>query len=1421
MTSSMLTGERRFTTARRGGMTVLGKVAVPKPLNLPSQRLENHGQNPDVEIVPKGTLSWGSKPTSSTPNAWASSTLSPNADGGTSSPSHLSAGVSSGGNGSRPSTAGSDRTHEHNVAAWGSNSRPSSASGTLSSSQASLASLRPRSAETRPGSSQLSRFAETSSSHPTTWAPGTSTERLGILNAKNDGFSLSSGDFPSLGSEKDNPGKTNEAQGQSSHGCPGSPSGKLSHDAGKVDEASSEQDVKNGAVGMWRRDGPYHVDDGIQGGMNMWQGDPHHQYANSDIPPHHFDAWRGSHVPPLTGAWYRGHPGVPPYGPHSGPGGFPFEQYPHYRPHQIPHLANSHAVPPQGHGPRGPHPRSNDFYRAHMPESYVRPGMPFQPGYYPGPVGFEGYYGPPPMGYCNSSKQDISLMGMPPGPTVLNRFPAPNAHDPNNSNARSTSHGGGNNMFLPEQGECVHHDYARPPYKVLLKHHDERNRGDERGDTWKRSPALANTSHGDGICHEPGGMKNEWEVHSSEEAINENSKSHSVDIRRDISSDNVKFESVEGLDSISPAPYGWDKRSVTMEPSHGMAIQKGTVLAVARKESTLMKKIEGLNAKVRAHDDHFGPRNEEQNRPFVNAKVESATDDDTRSSTKYYETHGSDMSRTTYHASKGKNDHHPSKAKFSYRDDGWRKNPLPTECSAVVSSQSTIPASNVQNSISYPQVGDAELTVTSLLEKDEKESISESLDGQTQRAKKEELEKRALQLQKEEEERTREQKAKALAKLEELNRRMQQGDDSSSIHMVEKVPLTISMKQERGEGTIRESPNEPPFTKPGDVAEINGDIPPRQGSEKADLQPNTGHGPISTHEQDLHPPGAALQANERYNKRTAGYKQRQNVGVRNTDLNKPSDPVVVATSEAPKNHLIDDVSSEGAIHGAGSCNPNALSRLTESGLQQRKKGSRNGKSKQKTMDDTPPSIDTPPSVSAKLPTTMQTGDMTLKLSENEVCDISSVQATMNTDNGLQTSELHAPSSSKEGHVRVNDQRRPQYPRKISRNQRANRFVDKLNGSDAVVWAPVQPQTKREAVVEAVQKKVLPDDPAPPVTGDYVVVQPSSNNNPNKSKRAEMERYVPKPVAKELAQQGSSGYQHHTSITFGSHASVYINPDSNLDGWGMPIVDSVPRPVSFGEAIDVGGSKTGKDGKLNSSSTSRQDYNKSTVKPVRPDNNRSSKNTTAGRNHAQPAVLPDAKETDRTAVAPKENRISVPHWKPKSNVQVPPHSEKNSEVQGEVDVKKLQEEPRRRGGRQNTSRGGRPYSPNQPPAGLDDDFAPSETQHDRRFTSSGSRRGGSVPNSHHNSSRGRESSGDWSSGHDENRERRRNNSNMHYAYQPVGQHNKSGNFGGPAAAYYGSQRDAPRYRETGQSRRGGKNYHEKKGGNPREDVYDCD
>lgn len=104
--------------------------------------------------------------------------MSPNANGGASSPSHLSARPSSGGSGTRPSSSGSDRAPELTTNAWGSNSRPSSSSGALTSKQTLQTSLRPRSAETRPGSSQLTRFADHVTENSVAWNAARTTERL-------------------------------------------------------------------------------------------------------------------------------------------------------------------------------------------------------------------------------------------------------------------------------------------------------------------------------------------------------------------------------------------------------------------------------------------------------------------------------------------------------------------------------------------------------------------------------------------------------------------------------------------------------------------------------------------------------------------------------------------------------------------------------------------------------------------------------------------------------------------------------------------------------------------------------------------------------------------------------------------------------------------------------------------------------------------------------------------------------------------------------------------------------------------------------------------------------------------------------------------------------------------------------------------
>ncbi|CAI9754638.1 unnamed protein product [Fraxinus pennsylvanica] len=122
----------------------------------------------------------------------------------------------------------------------------------------------------------------------------------------------------------------------------------------------------------------------------------------------------------------------------------------------------------------------------------------------------------------------------------------------------------------------------------------------------------------------------------------------------------------------------------------------------------------------------------------------------------------------------------------------------------------------------------------------------------------------------------------------------------------------------------------------------------------------------------------------------------------------------------------------------------------------------------------------------------------------------SVSAKIELDGGVQASEVQA-SHEEEAHSRVSKQWKPQSCG-MPRSLQANRMVDKFHSNDALMWAPVHSQSKVEGAVEACQKST--PESATPVKIDNLV------QNNSKGKRVEMERYVPKPVAKELAQQGS-------------------------------------------------------------------------------------------------------------------------------------------------------------------------------------------------------------------------------------------------------------------------------------------------------------
>ncbi|KAL2539557.1 modifier of snc1 [Abeliophyllum distichum] len=1238
-----------WASARRGGTSV-GKVAAPKPLNLPSQRLENHGLDRNVEIVPKGTLSWGSRSSSSVSNPWGSSTMSPNADGGTSSPSNLSGRPSSGGSDTRPSTAGSDITHEPTDRTWSSNSRPSSASGVLSSNQTSLTSLRPRSAETRPNSSHLSRFAEPVSESSGSWGPSSTAERLGVKCSKEDGFSLSFGDFPTLGTDRDN---------DLGHGRPNSASGKIAQTKEKTttsqaDNASLSLDVNSGTVKTWKRDGSGSAENEIHPNMEKWQGEPQ-QYFNANFPSQHFDAWRGSPINGPAGVWYRGPPGGPPFGGHVAPGGFPMEPLPYYRP-QIPPsgLAGSQSVPPPGTNLRGPHPKNGDIYRPQMPDAFAHPSMPFRPGFYPGPMAYEGYYGPP-MGYCNTNEQEVSYTGTAAGPPVYNRYSVPSAPDHSNSHGRAGGHGS-SGKILSEQVEAAHLDTNRGSHKVLQKNHDEWD-GKGEGENWECN-VSSNASLRPGKGGQPvmSSRKNEWgaaddtkeDVYLKRTPTSENSspsfnhQGHSSGI--------VKVKPLEGTGNVKVVNDWCTKKSEISSsspseiPKQSLGTERDSSLPLTTKESVLMQKIEGLNAKVHASDGRLdvpysSSRVEQRNRSQVvdaknsNSAVEvsntggffertPASGDLVPASHKVSVPAGDKMSQPTtvssrrpYHGGQVRIDHR-GKGKFNGQDaDGWQKKPATAESSSVIVASNVDPTSDIHAGGQNFVVEAAPIPGINLSGKEEGESLTElndSAESQAHHAKMRGLAKqRALRRQmEEEEERTREQKAKAFSKLEDLNRRTQAGE--AETQKADKTQAVGTVQREQEESIPFAGPlmvfskfqsSSPTSSTGADfVAEVrdssasqtkkSANMPrdlPRKSPQTGQLELIDSHGQSWLMKHDALNPSATLamsQSNDGgiFRQKWMDNKQKQSVSHKNWNENH----VLNDACEAPKS-LTDaslndikakEVNSSEVRPNSESNSPN-IGNINSEPSTQRRRSNKSSKNKHKLDKASPipalPSIMMKDNNSAKESTEIDK-------SKTSLPDIGAT-----SDGGVQAPEVHSSLPNEEADSRVSNQWKPHHHRRMTRNKQSNRILDKFNSNDAVMWAPVRSQNKDEGAVETSETSI-PESSTAAKTDNI-------SQNSLKSKRAEMERYVPKPVAKELAQQGS--IQPVTSSVCPSaldEASGRASPVSGGSGSLLP-VSSATGIIGPGIELKEGDGRHNKQGQTQGMWRQRSSTDSSHAKSV--------------------------------------------------------------------------------------------------------------------------------------------------------------------------------------------------------------------------------
>ncbi|XP_022896180.1 protein MODIFIER OF SNC1 1-like isoform X2 [Olea europaea var. sylvestris] len=1206
---------------------------------------------------------------SSVSNPWGTSTMSPNADGCTSSPSYLSGRPSSGGSGNRPSTSGSDRTHEPTDSAWSSNSRPSSASGVLSSNHTSATLLRPRSADTRPNNSHLSRFTEPASESLLAWGPSSTAERSGVKSSKEDRFSLSSGDFPTLSSDRDN-GKNSELQDHG-HGRPSSASDRIAQTkertTSQADDASLSLDVSSGTVKTLKRDGSRSAENDIHPNMEKWQGEPQHDF-NANITSQHFDTWRGPPINAPAGVWYRGPPGGPPFGHHIAPGGFHMEPFPYYHP-QIapPTLAGPQPVPPPGTNLRGPHPKNGDIYRPQVPDAFARPTMPFRPGFYPGPMAYEGYYGPP-MGYCNTNEQEVPYLEMAVDPPVYNRYTVPSTPDHGKSHGRAGGHGSSGKV-LSEQVEAAHLDTNRVSHKVLLKKHDEWN--EEEGENWGcNASSDASLSPGKGGQSVMSSRKNEWgadddtkeDVCPKRTPLGENSCSsikcggHSSGI--------VEVKSLEGRGNMKVASDSDTKKSEILSslppeiPKQSLGIEGGLSLPAMTKESVLMQKIEVLNAKVHASDGrpdvpYSSSRAEQRNRSqVVDAKISSSAVEVGNTGGGFFERVPASnrvsvpvrynmsqpttvLSRRTYHGRQGRIDHH-GKGKFTSQDaDGWQKKLTTAESSSMIVASNVDPKSDIHGSGHNFVVEAAPISVINLsgMEGESLTELNDSADNQAQSAKMTELAKqRALKLQKEKEERRREQKAKAFAKLEELNRRTrtgeaetQQDDKTQAVSTVQHEQLQKEAEERREQKAkafaILEELNRRTRTGEADTQQddktqavstvqheqLQKEEEERRREQKAkafakleELNRRTRTGEAETQQDDKtqavstvqHEQGGtiALKPMVSYNLQSSsptsasdadfvaegrdssasqteesanmlrdlplkspqtqsddggisrqkwmGNKQKQSVSHKNWNENQ----VLNDAHEEPKSLTdvsLNDVKATEVnsieVRPSGESNAaNIGNIISEPSMQLRRRSNRSSKNKLK-LDKASP-VPTLPSVMPK--------DNNFAQESTEI-DKSKTSLLGATSDRVQAPEVHSSLPNEEADRRVSNQWKPHRHSRMPRNQQANRFMDKFHSNDTVMWAPVRSQNKNEGAVETSEKSI-------PETLSLAKTDTIAQHS-LKSKRAEMERYVPKPMAEELAQQGS--IQPITSSTIPSvsvEASGRTTPGSAGSGSLQPV-----------------------------------------------------------------------------------------------------------------------------------------------------------------------------------------------------------------------------------------------------------------------------
>ncbi|CAN6329455.1 unnamed protein product [Urochloa humidicola] len=1151
MASTLTTDRRWAAPQRKSGMTVLGKV--PKPINLPSVRSENNGLDPNLEIVPKGTLTWGSKAPSTTPNAWGSSSvLSTKNDGSPSSSSHFNGRPSSGG-GSRPSTAGSESLGSPN--AWGPNSRPSSASGTFQSSHLPMATSRPRSAETRPGSSQLSRFADNA---PDNMKASIRTIDRSGSSSHGHGFTLSTGDFPTLGSE------VNSQRGHSSKGRPTSSSGK---------EAPQAEQVKNLTAGTGEviSQSNHHVDimkteqHAHTGGAPApttslpnegLQPQPYPQ--NFHMPPPQFDSWRAPPGHPPEGMWHRGAAPGGPYRSVGPPGSFPVEPFGGYY-GQFP--PNSEAAARQGSGHGGYHPKNGDLYRPMPPNSYImnQPVIPVRP-VYQGPVPYDGYYGPR-ANFNNANARDPNLVGGPCQPGILNQFPNQNdKFHPGHSQSRPAKHEpvlrellepDKVHVFRRGQPGSLHDNPDRPggshefgrneqPAPPLLPHPDGNRtdmnmRTDTRDTFSERNRVLTKSLPNQ---RDPVGTDHSSVYENAHSRLRETGDSTLCKKFKDDTLDQqpvIKKNTalIEKIESLNNKARNVDARNVP-EPASSKEFKKqqksndissATVITGACASDQVISHIPPVVHRlpnVPSEGTVVGPAHLQLNEFSKAGKLGDSINDHAH--------RRGDSSRNGHHG--------PSKDRIANKLSHGQ---------GESSTADSLPVADLRNNIQHGQPAASASHLQPVTVPDD---MLASLDYESQRAKMKELAaERAKKLKAEEEERIKNQKAKALAKLEELNRRssvvqLKSNDtkvESDAAHDKQKAgpDMTAKVVTSTAESCDVTAPDSgtvppPPIDPKHIVVHVHPHITAQSHSSDGGKDPDahTASSSVRNTQSNMNHAGQKIISQSHdisVPKPKQGYRKRHVVSEDKISGEKPIVPVSTGNAKKNAEVSVDTATVVVAPHD----DPPA----------QNKKGARHLRNKKK-VDDAPVTSKNPPAVfkeqnTVKMPSEPKThtGGVIISSSivptEGTIVTVGSITvggmslASLNQDRAKSPDGTHTTESSRP---------RPQQPKRSGKHQHVVRSAEKPHGNEGVLWAPIKPPVQNEQSDGAMRNSAVADPTAGKTSND--------GENVTRTKRAEMERYVPKPLSKELQQQNLS----HDKETIDNSSAAKLDAAAEPKKW---------------------------------------------------------------------------------------------------------------------------------------------------------------------------------------------------------------------------------------------------------------------------------